>query len=219
MICGNLDFNRYTNLDSVEWRIIKQLLDSSSKHAENIWKSLAYPTSNCLLQDNLSRTDKINLIYTGDGLSTAKRVFMMPYVDDAWEEQAARLDIFVSGITPKNHVISTVNVTFEILVHNKINNIIGDADGESSLTNPTELDSNGDIIIPYKSRATLLLKSVLAEFNGTHVEGIGQLQHNITMNSSSQTLRKVWNNRAYFGYEITLSTLLSGVSESGDIGY
>ena len=61
--CTN--YNRLTNLDSLEWKIISHLLYSQTKNAQNIWKILKYPTMDCLLQDNVSLEDRYALIDTG----------------------------------------------------------------------------------------------------------------------------------------------------------
>lgn len=216
---GQNDFNRYTNLDNVEWRIIKHLVESSSKHANNIWKMLAYNEEDCLFREDLTSAEKWNLIYRDNGLSTNKKVFMTPYIDDAWEEQSSRLDIFVDQILPTNHVSSQVNICIEVLVHNKIANIYGDAEEDNINTNPSELGPEGEILIPSKSRATTLLKSVLAELNGCFVAGVGDLQCNSKMNPYSRVQKYVWNNHAYFGYAITFCTLMSGVSDTPMVGY
>lgn len=216
---GNNSFNRYTNLDGLEWRVIWSLLESNSKHAQNLWKMLAYADEDCLFKPNLTKSEKIKMIYRDSGDSSSKRVFMMPYVDDAWESQASRIDVFIDRIIPINHITSQVNICVEILVHNKINNILGDAEEGNPLTNPSELDEDGNPIILSKSRSTALLKSVLAELNGKDVAGVGQLQHNTQINPYSMTRQYVWNNRAYFGYAAVFTTLLSGVSDSSEVGY
>lgn len=213
------DFNRYTNLDNVEWRIIKHLMDSDSKHAKNLWKMLAYNEEDCLFKPDLTAGQKAALIYRDNGLSTDKKVFMTPYIDDAWDIQTSRLDVFVDRIFPTNHIQSQVNICVEVLVHNKITNIYGDAEEGNPTSNPSELSEEGDILIPSKSRATTMLKSVLAELNGSFVAGVGDLQLNSKMNAYSGVQKYVWNNHAYFGYAITFCTLMSGVSDNSDIGY
>lgn len=210
---GYLSYNRYTNLDGIEWRVIDLLVNSKTKHSENLWKMLAYPTEDCLLQEPLTAQQKYDLIYTDNGLSSDKRVFMMPFVDDAWVVQASRLDIFVSRITPKNHIISNIDIGIEIVVHNKINNILGEADLSYEGSNPSELSPSGELLIPYKSRSTAMLKSLLAELNGAFVNGVGTLQHNAGLSPYNATVQTVWNNRAYIGYALALTTQLSGVSD------
>ena len=37
---SNSEFNRYTNLEGVEWRIINALVKSDSKYAKKLWRML-----------------------------------------------------------------------------------------------------------------------------------------------------------------------------------
>ena len=48
-----LDYNRYTNLDGVEWRIIDFLINSTDEHAESLWKMLKYNTIDLFFIYNL----------------------------------------------------------------------------------------------------------------------------------------------------------------------
>lgn len=225
-------FNRYVNLDNIEWNMIAYLVDSQTKYARNIWKILKYDSEDCLLQDDVSREDRLNLIYTGNGDSSSKRVFMTPFTDDGWLQQSSHLHIFVNTVTPKNHITSVVNISVETIIHNKIANIIGDADPEKLIwgadgknnncdmgTNPVEVDKEGNILVPYKNRATVFLKSVLAEFNGLFVNGIGKLQFNAEQSPYAVAKQYLWNNRNYFGHSTMFSTLMSGASESPYRGY
>lgn len=222
-------YNRYTNLDGVEWRVLEALMSSEAKgdviaqqtfkNGENLWKMLKYPTQDCLIKPNLTKEEKKALIYTGVGEASEKRVFLSPFVDDAWSEQASRLNVFVSGVYPVSHIVSQVNVTVEVIVHNKINNIWGEGSIEDPTSNPSEYTKEGDVLIPLKSRATAMLKSVLSMLNGRYIAAVGTLQHNSKTNVLSKSNFQVWNNRAYFGFSATFTTLMSGVSVSAGIGY
>lgn len=214
----NEAFNRYINLDGVEWRVINALINSNSKYAQNLWKLLKYPTEDCLFQPDLTLEEKMQLIYVDNGLSNDKRVFMAPFVDDAWTEQASRLDVFTYSIFPQNHISSQIGVGLEIVVHNKINNILGEASLDSPVSNPSEITSSGELLVPYKSRSTTMLKSVLAELNGSFINGVGYLQHNAKGYSESTTKSKVWNNRAYLGFQTVMYTLMSGASDNCSFG-
>lgn len=216
---NNNAFNRFLNLDSMGWRIVDHLLNSDTKHAENLWKTLKYDTEDCLFKNSLTRREKIDLIYRDTGNSANKKVFLMPYTDDAWETQSSRLDIYVDKIISINHITSRVNIGFEILVHNKINNIYGEAEEGDPFTNPSELDEDGNPTILTKSRDTVLLRSLLAELNGAEIAGVGMLQFNSKDNPDVKVERKIWNNRAYFGYFAVLTVLVSGVSSSPGVGW
>lgn len=242
-------FNRYTNLDNVEWNIIMHLVESQTKFANNIWKILKYNTEDCLLLDNVDKKDRLSLIYTNNGDASVKRVFMTPFIDDSWEMQSSHLHVYVDTLMPQNHLNSVVNIRFETIVHNKISNIIGDgADGENfgegefpcnkDCTNPSEFreipNPNYDNTQPpgpnnsvylyepwvmYKNRATVFLKSVLAELNGTFVNGVGKLQFNAELSPYCQSRNYVWNGRKFYGHSTVLATMMSGVSSNSGIGY
>ena len=143
---------------------------------------------------------------------------MSPYIDDAWEVQSSHLHLYVDTITPKDHLASVVNVRFECIVHNKISNILGDASRFNTDTNPSEMHMN-EVTTPYKNRATVMLKCVLAELNGVFVNGVGVLQFNQQVSPYSNGKMSLWNSRKFYGYSTVLSTLMSGVSSESECGY
>lgn len=214
------NYNRYTNLDGVEWRVISALVTSESKYGKYLWKLLKYNTPDCLINDELNNKEKYKMVYRDNGESSRYKVFMLPFIDDGWTEQASRLDVYVSRISPNNYVSSKVDVTIEIIVHNKINNIYGDADGEENqLTNPTEIDRDDNILIPSKSRATTMLKCIISLLNGVHIDGVGTLQLNEELSPYCGVRSYVWNNRSYFGYSVTFSTIMGQVSDNPEFGW
>ena len=79
------EFSRYSNLDNIEWKIINYLINDQSKYAEYLWKILKYDTEDCLTKPNLTKSEKMDLVYKNNGDATPFRVFMTPFVDDAWE--------------------------------------------------------------------------------------------------------------------------------------
>lgn len=236
----SIDFNRYTNLDNVEGRILEGLIMSKTAHAMRLWNMLGDDTADCLNQPNMSLVQhpedeegwqaefkrRRNMVYMGVGESSEKKVFFSPFIDDAWTKEGSRLDIFVDDIIPKNHLSSTVLIGVDLVVHNKIVNIYADADEENANTNPSELRTlkimGEDVTEPWiriKSRTATLLKSALAELNGVFVAGVGQLQVNKQMSDKSGVKRMVWNNHAYIGHSIVFATLMSGTSENPAYGY
>lgn len=220
MIYGDNSFNRFVNLDSLEFRIIDFLAKSDNKYADNLFKVLKYNTEDCLLKPTLSYAERIGLLYTNNGETGEKRVFMNPFQDDSTEEQSAQLRIYVDSIVPQNHIISTVNIAIETIVHNKIANIYGEASEFNPRSNPSELDENKNPIIIYKSRESVLLKSVIAALNGVFVAGVGQLQFNSQIKgSSSQSNMSLFNGKKFFGHKTIMSTMLSGNSSTPGDGY
>lgn len=215
---GNL-YNRFVNLDNIEYRLIYFLAKSDSKYAENLWKILKYDDPDCLLKPDLTFSEKMNLLYTDNGDATQKRVFMSPYVDDGWELQSSHLHIYVKEVVPKNRLTALVNIGIECIVHNKISNIIGDANELNPQSNPSEFDDDGNVIVRYKSRATTMLKCVMATLNGSFPAGVGTLQFNREMSNDQNALLSLWNNRKFFGFSLTMSTFMSGASDNEGCGY
>ena len=212
-------YNRLVNLDNIEFRIVDFLAKSENKYAQNIFKILKYDAEDCLYQDNLSYEEKMELLYKNNGEASSERIYLSPYIDDAYTIQSSHLHIYVYSVFPLNHLESTVNIGIETIVHNKIANIYGDASLYSSSTNPSELGPDGQPIIIYKSRASELLKCVLASLNGYFVAGVGTLQFNSKLTGSeSKAKMSLWNGKKFFGHMTILSTILSGVSGTPDRG-
>jgi len=201
-------FNRFTNLDSIEERIINYLIKSDSIYANRIWKLLKYADSKALLNDNLRKKQKAELVDNDSETQTKKRVFRYPFIEDAFTEQCSILRVYIDSIIPIDHLKSIVNVGMDLITHNKINNVYNDSGDEIEAPenyNPTE----NEIVI--KSRKSVFLKNILAEFNGVDIEGVGQLQFNRDLSSFSQAKLGLFNNRDYTGYKVIFSCLQSGV--------
>ena len=83
----------------------------------------------------------------------------------------------------------------------------------------TETDEDGNILIPTKSRATTILKCVLAILNGLYVDGVGTLQCNQLTSPYCGVRSYVWNDRSYFGYSVTFSTVMAQETVNPDCGW
>ena len=209
------DFNRFTNLDGIEAKVVDHLVHSKSKHADILWKLLKYSDIHALSQPSLSEAEKLELIYNDNGEITSKRVFFQPFTDDAWQEQCCSIYIFVSNIRPIDQNRAQVGVTVETVVHSKICAIAGDGDPIlNPQANPNDSDEQGNIVVAFKNRATVLLKCILAELNGLYFDGIGYLQFNNKDGVFSKVEMPMWINRRYYGHATTFSMALSGIAES-----
>lgn len=231
------NYNRLSNLDGASDRIVEFLIKSRSKYADYLWRILQYDTEDCLscsIKDEktgrildinndddfeIIKKQRRKLLYVNNGDASVKRVFLSPYIDDAWDVQSSHLHIYVSSVVPQNHLTAVVNIGIECITHNKISNIVGDASELNVNHNPSELDENGDPIVRYKSRTEVMLKSVVADLNGSFVAGVGMLQFNSQLSGYDNAKLTLWNNRKFFGYQITMSTLMSGVSDDNNCGY
>ena len=213
MTNGDVAFNRFVNLDSIEDRIINFLINSKTKNAERIWKLLKYGTIDALNNDNLTRKEKSDLIYRGEAEQTNKRVFMQSYLDDAFTVQCSLLKIYIDSVVPINHLISNVNIGIDIMSHSKTQIVYNDA--MDDIENPDtyrEIESQ----IVYKNRNSLLLKCILAELNGANIEGIGQMQFNQKASVFNQSRSGIFDNKMYNGSKTIFVVPMSGVSQYND---
>ena len=213
--------NRLQNLDGLEWKIVDHLIKSDSKHADIIWKILKYNSDiNALSQNSIGEADRRKLVCTNNGEPTTKRLFLQPFVDDAWSEQCSSVYVYVDEIRPVDQTRANVIVTVEAIVHAKISVIAGDGDQElNPNANPNDSDEQGNIVVTMKNRATVLLKSIVAELNGLFLDGIGYLLIDPKKDSKTGAVLSLWNNRSYYGYTIKFAVEMAGVSDSSGIGF
>ena len=215
------EMNRFENLDSIEDKILQHLLHHETKHTNNIWKLLKYATLNALSEEEVSLSDCLSLINKDTGYPTDKRVFLSPFVDDAWAVECSSLYIFVDKIKPIDHTRAAIYVTVETVTHSKISVINGDGDPDLNPdANPNDSDINNEVIVDIKNRETVLVRSLLAELNGLYLDGIGYLQMNkLDNNVSGDVSMPLFNGRSYYGHRINFVVEMSGISESADWGY
>lgn len=227
-------FNRFENLDIIEPLIVERFVESHTKHGEIFWKILKYNDLYTLSQPNVTEAERRELISDNNGEQGTKRLFYSPFTNDALEEQCSSVHVYIDGVEPIDHTRATIGITVQAIVHSKIDSLAGDGDSflnpdiideETKVVtqygaNPNESDEEGNIIIPYKSRATVLMKCILAELNGLYLDGIGYL------NVRSKDQENPWsvytsrsNHKAFTGYDIRFTMDISGFSDDSNIGY
>ena len=108
----------------------------------------------------------------------------------------------------------------ETIVHSKISVIAAESD-EDPTANPndyTEADKENQFVY-YKNRESVLLKHILAEFQGLLVDGVGFLQFNQNTSYYVNSVLSLWNNRAYYGHFTKLAIDMSGISSDSRRGF
>lgn len=206
---GNMSFNRFVNIDSIEERIINHFVTSETDEANRICKLLKYPDSRALLKPNLTRSEKSQLVDMDSSKQEDKRFFRSPFIEDAMTVQCSLIRVYIDSIVPKNHLNSIVNVGFDIVTHNKIINVYNDACDD--LENPEQFRPIEQEVM-MKSRNSVILKNLLAEINGLEIAGVGKFQFNQQLSVFSQAKLGIFNNKNYMGYKVIVPVMMSGVS-------
>ena len=219
-----LDANRFPNLDGIEAKIITHLIKSESHYAKDLWRLVKYTTPDALSRPELTSEEKRALVFDGtNGQPSATRearVFMAPFVDDAWQEQCSSLYIYVSGVRPLDRLHAEVVVNIEVVVHSQISVVIGNGDPDLNPdANPNDSDKEGNIVVAVKNRATALVKDVVAELNGIYLDGVGYLFLEPLKEAKGKVDSKLWNVRSFYGHTISMVMGISGVSDSPMTGF
>ena len=224
------EFNRFTNIDSIESKIINHLIYSHTLYAETIWRLLKYDDSRALCNNSthtdVTEEERLELVEgfaePSSGTTSNIRLYLTPFTDDAWTSQSSSVYIYVEDIYATNHLKSDVVVSVDTVTHSKINAIISDQENPNN-TYYEDLDSPDAPTVKIKSRETTLVKCLIAELNGLYLDGIGYLQFNNF--SSEGTTEKanstftMFNGRSYFGHKTKFNVNYAEVSEDSDIGY
>lgn len=175
-------YNKHTAIRYITENIIYYLIDNN----EIIWKLLKYDSTDALFKSNLTRQEKIDLIYKGMDLKTdGYKVFRQPYTDDAELTDTSMIRVFLSNIIPNNKTISNVGITIECLVHSKNVMIRSDL-----------------FDVTYENRLELLLQQVIECLNGAEVKGTGSLFFDMDGSYLTKATIGVYNNRNYHGFRI-----------------
>lgn len=230
------NYNRFQNLDGAEYKIVQKLLTLDNKYANNIWRLLKYNTVDALNKDALTQQEKMELIIGTPQNAKANesaskdevkaRVFLYPFADDAWTVEATSIYIYVNKIEPINRFQSNVDIVIETVTHADIGIVATEAD---TISNPEETNPNDYIYsddvnpyVEYKSRITVLLKSLIAALNGTGIDGIGTLQFTRAargLETNGNAEMNMYNRKSFFGHTIHFNAPMANVSDSPDRGY
>ena len=225
-------YNRFQDLDGIEAKLVDHLVNSQTKYANIIRKLLKYSSLDALSKPNLTTAERWSLVCNDNGEPTSKRVFFSPFVDDAWQEQCSSIYIYVEQVLPIDHLRSTVCVTIETVTHSKVAAVSGDGDPDQnyttisksdgkteivSLANPNDATKEGNIVVAFKNRATVLLKCLLAEFNGLYIDGVGYLQFNMRMPIKCKATMPIYNRRSFYGHSIMFAANMAADSSGSDM--
>lgn len=222
-------FARYQSLESIEDRIIYYLLSPINKteaqmpFVRTLWSILYDNDINCLNRSApLDYSNDIApLICNTNAMQDNFRVFRSPYLEESWAVECSMLKIYVDSVIPQNHLIGTVNIGIDAVIHNKLMNVaVAVADTANTPQNAAGTvigiypvgEYNGvEFTIDYQSRLTLMLRCILTLLNGANIQGVGMMQFNGDIEGSYSKARLgIWNNKNYYGQKIIFSCMMSG---------
>jgi hypothetical protein len=212
------EYNRLSNLDGIEGKMIDQLVNSEAPAAIELWKLLKYATTDALTQTALTQAEKWDLVCEENGHPTDKRVFAFPFIDDAWLQECSCLYFYVDWVRPTNQYISNVIVTVETVTSSKLGSVTPNSDPiTNSKANPNDYHGEGltsTVVVPIKSRATLMLHDIIAIYNGLYIDGVGYLGLDGKRDEKSYSEQSLWNNRTFFGHSTHFVVPIGAVAQT-----
>ena len=216
---SGMAYNRFTNLDGIEDRIIYYLLSPKNKtprqleKVHTIWRILYYNDIDALIDDEEhplpSFKEICELISNDNQQLTSKRIFRSPRLEDGWNEQCSMLKIYVDTIIPDNHLRAVVNVGIDVVVNTKIINLAVPDEEKNTYIDEFDGVTYG---VSTKSRVTTLVQCVLDLLNGASVQGVGKMIFSRQQSIFNEAQYGLWNNRNFEGIKLVIGCSMSGVS-------
>lgn len=148
MTISDGSYAQYEDFDSFSYKCISYLIDND----EVVWKLLKYMSPDAWNQTNLTRDEKIELIYNGSDDSSKFKVFLDSGSPDAFTREDCLIRISPHSLFPENRTVGTINIMFEVYANFHVNTL-----------------SN------YKTRTDMITKRFIQVFNGINIGGIGRL--------------------------------------------
>ena len=213
---SGVDYNRFTQLDGIEDRIIYYLLSPNPdkktpmelEQTYRIWKILYYNDLDALSKPLPKYSEVTKLIYNGRGTQQGKRIFRSPRLEDSFVEECSMIKVYIDSIIPIDRIKSIVNVGVDVVVNTNIINleipeneagIIDEIDGEYLKVQTT-------------SRVTALTKAILSLLNGADIQGVGRMIFSREQSIYNQSQYGLWNNRNFEGIKSVIGVTISGVN-------
>lgn len=147
------EYATFDDYPQFSYSIIKQLL--MSPDAEIIWKILKYNTNNPYKEANLTKAEKVALIYDGSADPTNFRLFIDQGMEDSVTEVMSMLRIYPLIILPENYTNGLASINFEVYSHHKTNTMIN---------HQTKIDT--------------IVQALIKSLNGQDIKGLGSLFFN-----------------------------------------
>lgn len=118
---GTIAYNNYRLMPRVPYMIIDRLAEDQSEIANNLWKALKYSTTDCLNKANLTKEEKMKMVWTPESENSSQQnlfsVFLKPLIssslDDA--EQQIQLRIYRYITKPSTLIESVMAYQFDII--------------------------------------------------------------------------------------------------------
>ncbi len=184
--------NTFNSMPQIPYQILTYLIDNN----ENLFKLLKYNSTDALQKDDLTKKEKIALLYTEVGQEDDYHIFLKPLIGEEMTDSVTQLRLYKARITPTTNLKAVLNYEFDIVVGTKTNLVY---------------DNNG---IPC-SRLDMIESEIINSLCGTSMFGVGGFQFNRELSNLCVQNTGLSNSKSFFGSSFVLACNWVEVDENG----
>lgn len=184
--------NTFNSMPQIPYQILTYLIDNN----ENLFKLLKYNSTDALQKDDLTKKEKIALLYTEVGQENDYHIFLKPLIGEEMTDSVTQLRLYKARITPTTSLKAVLNYEFDIVVGTKTNLVY---------------DNNG---IPC-SRLDMIESEIINSLCGTSMFGVGGFQFNRELSNLCVQNTGLSNSKSFFGSSFVLACNWVEVDENG----
>lgn len=184
--------NTFNSMPQIPYQILTYLIDNN----ENLFKLLKYNSTDALQKDDLTKKEKIALLYTEVGQEDEYHIFLKPLIGEEMTDSVTQLRLYKARITPTTNLKAVLNYEFDIVVGTKTNLVY---------------DNNG---IPC-SRLDMIESEIINSLCGTSMFGVGGFQFNRELSNLCVQNTGLSNSKSFFGSSFVLACNWVEVDENG----
>lgn len=184
--------NTFNSMPQIPYQILTYLIDNN----ENLFKLLKYNSTDALQKDDLTKKEKIALLYTEVGQEDDYHIFLKPLIGEEMTDSVTQLRLYKARITPTTNLKAVLNYEFDIVVGTKTNLVY---------------DDNG---IPC-SRLDMIESEIINSLCGTSMFGVGGFQFNRELSNLCVQNTGLSNSKSFFGSSFVLACNWVEVDENG----
>lgn len=184
--------NTFNSMPQIPYQILTYLIDNN----ENLFKLLKYNSTDALQKEDLTKKEKIALLYTEVGQEDDYHIFLKPLIGEEMTDSVTQLRLYKARITPTTNLKAVLNYEFDIVVGTKTNLVY---------------DNNG---IPC-SRLDMIESEIINSLCGTSMFGVGGFQFNRELSNLCVQNTGLSNSKSFFGSSFVLACNWVEVDENG----
>lgn len=184
--------NMFTSMPQIPYQILVYLIENN----ENLFKLLKYNSEDALSKDNLTKSEKLNLLYKEQGKEVDYHIFLKPLIGEEMTDSSTQLRLYKTRITPTTNLKAVLCYEFDVVVGVKTNLVY---------------DENG---IPC-SRLDLIEHEILDTLCGMSEFGVGGFQFSRELSNLCVQNTGLSNSKSFFGSSFVLACNWVEVNDYG----